>query len=224
MPRTVAKLSYPGCSSSRVWTHSLLPLHPPSLPPSLGVPPSDADIAAGAARLTGDITQVPPMYSAVHHEGRRLYELAREGATVERAGRPVTITSFAVTRDPQDPRCLRFAVECRWVEGGGGGGGCWGMGRWALLGGSHSWCAGRGDSRWQRGEDGPAGSFRVCVVCSSPLFRQRARACVMLAPPADCGPVPVCVFICVGLRVAARAPTSVPWWLTWGRAWAAWRT
>jgi tRNA pseudouridine55 synthase len=146
----------------------LLPLHPPSLPPSLGVPPSDADIAAGAARLTGDITQVPPMYSAVHHEGRRLYELAREGATVERAGRPVTITSFAVTRDPQDPRCLRFAVECRWVEGGGGGGG---VGAWA---GGLSWeaaipgvqagatAAGSGGRMGRQGHSG-------CVWCAAAL-------------------------------------------------------
>jgi tRNA pseudouridine55 synthase len=35
--------------------------------------------------------QVPPMYSALHHEGRRLHELAREGVVVERAARPVTI-------------------------------------------------------------------------------------------------------------------------------------
>jgi tRNA pseudouridine55 synthase len=35
--------------------------------------------------------QVPPMYAALHHEGRRLHELAREGITVERAARPITI-------------------------------------------------------------------------------------------------------------------------------------
>jgi len=41
--------------------------------------------------LRGAITQVPPMYSALHHQGRRLHELAREGIVVERAARPVTI-------------------------------------------------------------------------------------------------------------------------------------
>lgn len=41
--------------------------------------------------FTGEIMQVPPMVSAVHHEGKRLYELARAGITVERAARPVTI-------------------------------------------------------------------------------------------------------------------------------------
>jgi tRNA pseudouridine55 synthase len=39
----------------------------------------------------GEIMQVPPMYSALHHQGRRLHELAREGIVVERAARPVTI-------------------------------------------------------------------------------------------------------------------------------------
>jgi tRNA pseudouridine55 synthase len=39
----------------------------------------------------GEIMQVPPMVSAVHHEGKRLYELARAGITVERVARPVTI-------------------------------------------------------------------------------------------------------------------------------------
>ncbi len=39
----------------------------------------------------GEILQVPPMYSALHHQGRRLHELARAGIVVERAARPVTI-------------------------------------------------------------------------------------------------------------------------------------
>jgi tRNA pseudouridine55 synthase len=44
----------------------------------------------------GRIKQVPPMYSAIHHEGRRLYELAREGIEVERAPREVSVRSIAV--------------------------------------------------------------------------------------------------------------------------------
>jgi tRNA pseudouridine55 synthase len=39
----------------------------------------------------GEIMQVPPMYSALHHQGRRLHELAREGIVVELAARPVVI-------------------------------------------------------------------------------------------------------------------------------------
>ncbi len=42
-------------------------------------------------RFTGEIEQVPPMYSALKHQGRRLYELAREGQEVERKPRRVTI-------------------------------------------------------------------------------------------------------------------------------------
>jgi hypothetical protein len=42
-------------------------------------------------RFVGRIRQTPPMYSAVHHEGRRLYELAREGVEVAREAREVVI-------------------------------------------------------------------------------------------------------------------------------------
>lgn len=41
--------------------------------------------------FTGEIEQIPPMYSAVKIDGRRLYDLAREGAVVERKARKVTI-------------------------------------------------------------------------------------------------------------------------------------
>lgn len=42
-------------------------------------------------RFVGDIDQVPPMHSAVRHDGRHLYELARQGVEVERQPRAVTI-------------------------------------------------------------------------------------------------------------------------------------
>ncbi len=44
--------------------------------------------------FTGEITQRPPMYSAVKHEGRPLYKLARAGVTVEKPPRKVTIYSI----------------------------------------------------------------------------------------------------------------------------------
>ncbi|MFN2591296.1 MAG: tRNA pseudouridine(55) synthase TruB [Candidatus Dormibacteria bacterium] len=54
----------------------------------------DADAARSALEaFVGEILQVPPMHSAVRHEGRRLYELARSGEQVEREARPVTIHS-----------------------------------------------------------------------------------------------------------------------------------
>ncbi len=52
---------------------------------------TEADLAALLPRFRGTIEQIPPMVSALHHEGKRLYELAREGITVERDARPVQI-------------------------------------------------------------------------------------------------------------------------------------
>jgi len=46
--------------------------------------------------FVGRIKQVPPMYSAIHHEGRRLYELARAGIEVARAPREVVVRSIVV--------------------------------------------------------------------------------------------------------------------------------
>lgn len=56
------------------------------------VPPlANAEIEAVLERFRGEIEQVPPMYSALKHQGRKLYELAREGKTVERAARRVSV-------------------------------------------------------------------------------------------------------------------------------------
>lgn len=52
---------------------------------------TEEEAEAVLRRFTGVISQVPPMYSAVKVEGKRLYELAREGKTVERKSREVTI-------------------------------------------------------------------------------------------------------------------------------------
>ncbi|MGD1984792.1 MAG: tRNA pseudouridine(55) synthase TruB [Chromatiaceae bacterium] len=47
-------------------------------------------------RFVGDILQLPPMYSALKHQGKRLYELAREGVEVEREPRAVTIHELSL--------------------------------------------------------------------------------------------------------------------------------
>ncbi len=52
-----------------------------------------AEIQTQLQRLVGDIDQIPPMHSAVRHEGRHLYELARAGEEVVREPRRVTIHS-----------------------------------------------------------------------------------------------------------------------------------
>lgn len=61
-----------------------------------------ADVEAILASFRGEIEQVPPMYSALKHQGRKLYELAREGKSIERAARRVTV---------YDARLLDFEGE-----------------------------------------------------------------------------------------------------------------
>ena len=53
--------------------------------------PDEAQVRAVLPRFLGAGTQIPPMYSALHQNGKRLYELAREGVVVEREPRPITI-------------------------------------------------------------------------------------------------------------------------------------
>ena len=50
-----------------------------------------AQIEQALEMFTGEIEQIPPMYSALKHQGKRLYQLAREGKEVERAARKITI-------------------------------------------------------------------------------------------------------------------------------------
>ena len=52
---------------------------------------SEEKILAVLQQFTGDIQQVPPMYSALKKEGRPLYELARQGIEIEREARPISI-------------------------------------------------------------------------------------------------------------------------------------
>ncbi len=58
---------------------------------------TDTDIRSAFMRFTGDIMQTPPMYSAVHVGGQRLYKLARKGEEVERVPRPVSVYTFELT-------------------------------------------------------------------------------------------------------------------------------
>lgn len=51
----------------------------------------EADILAALPQFRGDILQVPTMFSALKHNGKPLYEYARQGITLEREARPITI-------------------------------------------------------------------------------------------------------------------------------------
>ncbi len=68
-------------------------------------------LRAAAAGLLGEQSQVPPMVSALHHEGRRLHELARAGLEVERAPRPIRVRSLEVAAT-YEPTRWELDVTC----------------------------------------------------------------------------------------------------------------
>ena len=70
------------------------------------------------ASLTGPITQIPPMYSAVKVNGRKLYEYARAGQEVERPERQVTIYSFERTSPiSYEDKLARFTFRVKCSKG-----------------------------------------------------------------------------------------------------------
>ncbi len=74
---------------------------------------ADQEIADVASRFVGTIHQVPPMVSALKHDGRRLYELARRGEVVEREARPVEIHELEIIEVGAGPYPeVRFRVVC----------------------------------------------------------------------------------------------------------------
>jgi len=75
------------------------------------VPPLTAeDIEAALAKFRGDIQQIPPMVSAVKHQGTPLYKLARKGQTVERKPRLIHIYDLRIL-SLELPR-ITFRVAC----------------------------------------------------------------------------------------------------------------
>jgi tRNA pseudouridine55 synthase len=75
-----------------------------------GALPNEAAVEAALARFVGEISQVPPMFSAVKHHGVPLHRLAREGRVVERAAKRVRIDRLALRK--YAPPDLDFEVEC----------------------------------------------------------------------------------------------------------------
>lgn len=61
-------------------------------------------------QFVGEIEQIPPMYSALKHQGKRLYQLAREGIQVERKARRVTIYQLVLLSCSSDS--MSFEVSC----------------------------------------------------------------------------------------------------------------
>ena len=70
------------------------------------------EIQALLPRFTGEILQLPPMYSAVKKDGKRLYELARQGIQVEREARKVTVFTLALTGAREETGEYTLSISC----------------------------------------------------------------------------------------------------------------
>ena len=77
-----------------------------------GTPVSREVLESLLPRFRGEIMQVPPMYSAVSKDGKRLYELARKGIEVERDARPVTIFKLELIEYHEETREGKLTVSC----------------------------------------------------------------------------------------------------------------
>ena len=71
---------------------------------------TEQEVKEAVLSFVGDIEQIPPMYSALKVNGKRLYELAREGKEVERKSRPVTIHDIEIL-NISVPN-VKMRVEC----------------------------------------------------------------------------------------------------------------
>ena len=69
-----------------------------------------ADVKGAIPAFVGDILQVPPMYSALKRDGKRLYDLARAGVEIEREARPVTV--HGITLQDWTPPVATIQVDC----------------------------------------------------------------------------------------------------------------
>lgn len=76
---------------------------------------TEQDVKAVLPAFIGEIEQIPPMYSALKHNGERLYKLARQGIEVERKARSVTIYGIefiSLGLDEQQRLILELKVDC----------------------------------------------------------------------------------------------------------------
>lgn len=71
---------------------------------------SQVQLTQACQQFIGEISQVPPMYSALKHEGKALYEYARAGVEIERKARNVTI--FDITLNAFADHVAKISVTC----------------------------------------------------------------------------------------------------------------
>lgn len=72
----------------------------------------EEEIKNSFSKFTGKLSQIPPMYSAVRHNGKKLYELAREGKVVERKPRDINIYQLDILNIEDDNRKINFYTKC----------------------------------------------------------------------------------------------------------------
>lgn len=70
------------------------------------------EITDAVNSMQGDIMQTPPMYSAIKINGKRLYDLARQGIEVERTARPVTVYSIELSDYDEQNRTGTLDIHC----------------------------------------------------------------------------------------------------------------
>ncbi len=73
---------------------------------------SKMDLENTLEKFTGDILQIPPMYSAVQVNGKRLYDLARKGIEVEREKRKVTVYTLKLLSFDENSQRGKIKVAC----------------------------------------------------------------------------------------------------------------
>lgn len=73
---------------------------------------TEEDVRSVIMSFVGDIEQIPPMYSAIKKDGKKLYELARQGISVEREKRKITIYSIEILEIDMTRGSVTINVEC----------------------------------------------------------------------------------------------------------------
>ena len=151
-----------------------------------GKVPAEA-VAAVLPRFTGAILQVPPMYSAIKRDGKKLYELARAGKEVERPARPVTIHALELLEETGPGefllrvRCSKgtyVRTLCHDIGGALGCGGCMSSLRRTMAAG---FTLAQAVTLEQAAEQGEAlllpldSLFAACPAYTIPTARQEAR-------------------------------------------------
>ena len=74
--------------------------------------PSKTEIETAIMSFLGDYAQIPPMYSALKVNGKKLCDLAREGIEVERKPRNITINSIYIKEIADDCKMVSMVVDC----------------------------------------------------------------------------------------------------------------